>query len=80
LYLLETQGKSMIDKSDYMDKPIFISKFTEVGITPESLTTAAASAQRLCLEAKLLNPGALAACNHTDYQHLLIELARETTT
>ncbi|MFT5548827.1 MAG: hypothetical protein ACI9CO_000744 [Candidatus Azotimanducaceae bacterium] len=70
----------MVDKSDYNINSNFISKLTDVGIAPESRTNAAATAQRLCTEAKLLNHGALAPCNHNDYQHLLAELARRTTT
>jgi hypothetical protein len=66
----------MVDKSNNINNPIFISKLTDVRIAPESLMTAASTAQRLCMEAELLNPGTLAACNHTDYQNLFINLAQ----
>jgi hypothetical protein len=68
----------MVDKNNLINRPIFISKLTDVGIAPEFLMAAASTAQRLCFEAELLNPGTLAACNHTDYQHLLSNLARKS--
>lgn len=69
----------MVDNNNTIIKPIFISKLTDVGIAPESLMAAASTAQRLCIEAELLNTGTLAACNHTDYQHLLSNLARRSS-
>lgn len=69
----------MVDKNNTINKPIFISKLTEVGIAPKSLMAAASTAQRLCIEAELLNPGTLAACNPTDYQHLLSNLALKSS-
>ena len=68
----------MVDKNNLINRPIFISKLTDVGIAPEFLMAAASTAQRLCIEAELLHPGTLAACNHTDYQHLLSNLARKS--
>jgi len=70
----------MVDKSDYINKPHFISKFTKVGIAPESLINAAATAQRLSTQAKTSSPGAINPCNQSDYQHLFIELAKKITT
>ncbi len=69
----------MGDKTDYMNKPHLISKFTDVGIATESLASAAATAKRLCIQSRPLNGGALDPCNHTDYQHLFLELAKKTT-
>ncbi len=68
----------MGDKIDYMNNPHLISKFTDVGISQESLASAAATAKQMCIQSRALNGGALDPCNHTDYQHLFLELAQKT--
>ncbi|MFT7672549.1 MAG: hypothetical protein ACI845_000955 [Gammaproteobacteria bacterium] len=70
----------MGEKSDYTNKTQLISDFIDAGIAPESLAVAAATANRLCIQSRQLNGGALNPGNHIDYQHLFFELAKKATT
>ena len=67
----------MTDKTKHSDKNSMISKFSNAGISEESLNNAADAAERLCKQACPVNSSALDPRHFTEYQDFFFKLSRK---